>query len=63
MTDFQKVVFIAALLGFGAVFIGDFVSKLPFIPDSLESYAMVFAALLHFILVAQIAKKIGIHFY
>jgi hypothetical protein len=63
MTDFQKVIFIAALFGFGAVFIGNFVTNLPFIPDSLESYALVVAALVHFIVVAQIAKKIGIHFY
>lgn len=63
MTDLQKVIFIAALFGLSAVFLGEFVYNLAFIPENLKSYALVFTALVQFVVIAQIAKKIGIHFY
>jgi Kef-type K+ transport system membrane component KefB len=63
MTDFQKVIFIAALFGFGAVFLSTFVTQLTFIPDSLEPYAQIVVAIILFVVVAYIAKRIGVHFY
>jgi hypothetical protein len=63
MPQFYKVIFLAALFGLSSVFLGNFVYNLAFIPEGLKAYALVITALVQFVVIAQIARKIGIHFY
>lgn len=57
----SKIILIAAIFGFGLVFLGNFISSLG-VPEPWESYLMVGAALIFVFTVLYVAEKNGIKF-
>jgi hypothetical protein len=60
MTNFQKSIFIVALLMFGGAFLGDLIFRLAFIPDYLQVYALIGALLIFLVAVMHLAEKMGV---